>query len=157
MTESSFCYGSVWSMLVKKKKPQFGGACNRKIPASTWETQPPPLAMNTQNRRGWAEFWGGKTLCCGPQRVDQMFSSHQVSNTGSLESLLHIIPIALRCKIRFSDCNSDFQKYNWVIVLKPVHIIRNMWQLITVNTHPALLNSRTTLLGANSVVIFCIL
>lgn len=48
----------------------------------------------------------------GPQHVEQMFSSHQVSNTGSIESLLHIISIALRCKIRFSDCNSDFQKYN---------------------------------------------
>lgn len=156
MTDSSFCYGSVWSMLVKKKNLSLEEHVTVKSQQVHGKPNP-PLAMNTQNRRGWAEFWGGKTLCCGPQRVDQMFSSHQVSNTGSLESLLHIIPIALRCKIRFSDCNSDFQKYNWVIVLKPVHIIRNMWQLISVNTHPALLNSRTTLLGANSVVIFCIL
>lgn len=72
------------------------------------------------------------TTACGPN----VFLT-QVSNTGSIESLSHIISIVLRYKIRFSDCNSDFQKYDRVIVLKVVHIIRNMWQLISINTHPS--------------------
>ena len=70
MTEGSFCHGSVWSMLVKKKPP-FGGACSRKIPTSTWETQ--PTKIWTRKIGGWTEFFlgGGGG---GAQHVDQMFS-----------------------------------------------------------------------------------